>query len=79
MTTILEWSETKKKENAALHFDVLGPSEAFLEKVKGIYRYDSLLKTNQISALHECIASAKIFASQRKWSVLVDIDPYGLG
>lgn len=76
---ILEWSETKKKENAALHFDVLGPSEAFLEKVKGIYRYDSLLKTNQISALHECIASAKIFASQRKWSVLVDIDPYGLG
>lgn len=76
---ITQWSDRKKGTDSELLFDILGPSEAFLEKVKGIYRFDALLKSNRISALHECIASAKIFANSRKWSLLVDVDPYGLG
>ena len=58
---------------------VLGPSEAFLEKAKGIYRWDIVLKSPEIGPLQKAIHRAKELSQSRKWSVLVDVDPYGVG
>jgi primosomal protein N' (replication factor Y) len=58
---------------------ILGPSEAFLERAKGIYRWDILIKAVQVSTLQKAVMSAKDYAQKQKWSLLVDIDPYGVG
>lgn len=59
--------------------DVLGPSEAALEKAKGKYRWDILLKAKEIRPLHQAIAQAKRVFSDRKWPLVVDVDPYSVG
>ena len=59
--------------------DLLGPSEAFLERAKGIYRWDILLKSQKINILQAAILSAKEYSHRNKWSLLVDVDPYGVG
>lgn len=59
--------------------EILGPSEAFLERAKGIYRWDCLVKTNRIDLLQRLVRTAKDFSAQRKAALLVDVDPYGLG
>lgn len=58
---------------------VLGPSEAFLEKAKGIYRWDVLLKAGKIGTLQKAVMNAKACASMSKWPLVVDMDPYGVG
>ena len=58
---------------------VLGPSEAFLEKAKGIYRWDLVLKTREIGPLQKTIVRAKEVCVSQKWPFLVDVDPYGAG
>lgn len=73
------FSDEERSKNASLLFDVLGPSEAFLEKAKGIYRFDILLKCSQIQTLQTAIRSAKDFSHAQGRSLLVDVDPYGLG
>lgn len=57
---------------------LLGPSEAFLERAKGIYRWDLLLKSQDICILQQAIAVAKNICSQNKWQSLVDMDPCGM-
>ena len=66
---------------SALHLELelLGPSEAFLERAKGIYRWDILVKARDIQLLRKAVFSAKDACSRNKWPVLVDIDPYGSG
>jgi len=64
---------------AATGLDLLGPSEAFLERAKGIYRWDLLLKSTDIGKLQTALRFAKDFALRRKWSLLVDVDPHGVG
>jgi len=59
--------------------DVLGPSEAFLERAKGIYRWDILLKSRTIQDLQRALHGAKNLAHSQKWQCLVDVDPYGVG
>ena len=59
--------------------DVLGPSEAFLERAKGIYRWDVLLKTPDIGTLQRAVSKAKEISQIGKWPLLVDVDPYGIG
>ncbi len=59
--------------------DVLGPSEAFLERAKGIYRWDVLIKTPHVDRLQWCAYQAQELCRSRKWQCLVDIDPYGIG
>lgn len=66
-------------EEADLKLEVLGPSEAFLERAKGIYRWDILIKSSSIRALSHFIAIAKQLSLREKRSLLVDVDPYGLG
>ncbi|MBC7693426.1 MAG: primosomal protein N' [Methylotenera sp.] len=59
--------------------DVLGPSEAFLERAKGIYRWDILLKSQTIQPLQKAIHRVKEISHSKKWPFLVDVDPYGIG
>ncbi|MCM2279119.1 MAG: primosomal protein N' [Oligoflexia bacterium] len=59
--------------------DVLGPSEAFLERAKGIYRWDVLLKGREVQGLQRAIQRAREFCASRKWHFLVDVDPHGIG
>jgi primosomal protein N' (replication factor Y) len=58
---------------------IMGPSEAFLERAKGIYRWDLLIKSVDIERLRRSVLLSREFCAQRKWQVLVDIDPYGVG
>jgi primosomal protein N' (replication factor Y) len=59
--------------------DVLGPSEAFLERARGIWRWDVLLKTRDIGVLQQAVRRAKEICLTNKWPILVDIDPCGIG
>jgi primosomal protein N' (replication factor Y) len=59
--------------------EILGPSEAFLERAKGIFRWDLLIKSWEIRPLQKVIYTAKELSAQRKWTLLVDVDPYGGG
>lgn len=59
--------------------EILGPSEALLEKAKGIYRWDLLIKSTNIKLLREAVFSAKHFCHQNKVPLLIDIDPSGVG
>lgn len=58
--------------------EVLGPSEAFLEKVKNTYRWDILLKAKNIQTLQRAVNFIRSFCLKNKWHFLVDIDPYGI-
>ncbi len=59
--------------------EILGPSEAFLEKAKGIYRWDMLLRSRDVRALRESLNLAKSLCHSRKWQFVLDVDPYGVG
>lgn len=70
---LVQWAESGRKT------EILGPSEAFLERAKGIFRWDILLKSRDIRDLQGAVILAKKKAAAHKWQVLVDIDPYGVG
>lgn len=59
--------------------EILGPSEAFLERAKGIFRWDLLLKSTSVRSLHRLIHAAKLASSRLEFPVLVDVDPGGIG
>ena len=55
--------------------DVLGPSEALVERVRGIFRWDLLLKSKDVRALHRVIRRAQQACDEQKWPLIVDVDP----
>ena len=59
--------------------DLLGPSEAFLERAKGIYRWDLLIKTPDVGDLQRSVLRAREICYSERWPFLIDIDPYGVG
>lgn len=61
-----------------LGVQVLGPSEAFLEKARGVYRWDLLLKSKDIRELHRALFRARDFSLRQKWQFSADVDPFGL-
>jgi primosomal protein N' (replication factor Y) len=63
----------------ARKLDLLGPSEAFLERAKGIYRWDLLVKSPEIQPLQRALLRAKELCQSRKWDLLVDVDPHTVG
>lgn len=68
-----------EKDESGLRLEYLGPSEAFLERAKGIFRWDLLIKSSSVRALSRSISVAKKLAARERWTLLVDVDPYGLG
>ncbi len=60
-------------------FEVLGPSEAFLERAKGIYRWDLLIRSKAIQPLRVALGSARAFCFAQKWPFVLDVDPSGIG
>jgi primosomal protein N' (replication factor Y) len=58
--------------------ELLGPSEAFLERAKGVYRWDLLIKAKKIQVLQRAIAMSKDQCLRNKWPFLVDVDPLGV-
>jgi primosomal protein N' (replication factor Y) len=72
VATALEGLQTERK------LDLLCPSEAFLERAKGIYRWDLLIKSPDVNALQRAILRAKEYCGGRKWPFLVDVDPHGV-
>jgi primosomal protein N' (replication factor Y) len=59
--------------------EVLGPSEAFMEKAKSIFRWDLLLRSKEIRPLHRAIHLAQSTALTQEWPMIVDVDPIGMG
>jgi primosomal protein N' (replication factor Y) len=60
-------------------FEVLGPSEAFLERAKGIYRWDLLIKSTDFKNLQRAIRRSREICFHQKWPLVVDVDPSGVG
>ncbi len=75
MEEILEEGEWKK---AGIR--ILGPVEAPIARIKGRYRWQILLKSPRIDALHRFLdrveALSERLTRDRNASVLVDVDPY---
>jgi primosomal protein N' (replication factor Y) len=59
--------------------EILGPSEAFLERAKGIYRWDLLLRSVAVQDLQRSISISKQHCAALEWPFLVDVDPNGVG
>ncbi|MEK6707041.1 MAG: primosomal protein N' [Bdellovibrionota bacterium] len=59
--------------------ELLGPSEAFIERAKGVYRWDLLLKARDITGLQPALEIARRASLQNKWRMFIDVDPYGTG
>lgn len=58
---------------------VMGPSEAFLERAHGIYRWDLLIKSPDVERLQKAVSLSKEYCYRQKWPILIDVDPYGVG
>ncbi|MFZ9594470.1 MAG: replication restart helicase PriA [Bdellovibrionia bacterium] len=63
---------------ASLGVQILGPCEAFLGKLGGIYRWDLLIKSKTIEDLQKLLHAGREFAAERKFRLIVDVDPYGI-
>jgi primosomal protein N' (replication factor Y) len=73
------FDEVSKSPRIDGSLEILGPSEAFLEKVKGLYRYDIVLRSKDVKILHRAVWVAKSLVRNQKWHILIDVDPSGLG
>ena len=64
--------------NPAGDYEILGPSEAFLERAKGIFRWDILIKAPEVGKLQRALRRARELCARNKWPCIVDVDPYGV-
>ncbi len=78
-----EQSEAKQRAIAVgrvlKDYQVMGPSEAFLERANGIYRWDLLIKSENIQTLHKALILSKKYCLDQRWPVNIDVDPNGVG
>lgn len=57
---------------------VLGPSEAFVERVRGLYRWDLTLRSPKIQDLQAALLDVRDVAVRSGWPLIVDVDPYSI-
>jgi primosomal protein N' (replication factor Y) len=75
----LNVAETLLPLQDAQKIDLLGPSEAFLERAKGIYRWDLLIKSPDIQGLQRAVHMARDLCFRNRWQYMLDVDPYSSG
>ncbi len=68
-----------EKQPEAVGVEILGPTEAMIERVKDTFRWEIMLKSARIPPLHQLISRVK--AAQAAWQgrLIVDVDPSGVG
>lgn len=71
--------EIKKAVQSLPGVEILGPSQAFIERVRGEYRWDLLLKSPAVGDLQRVILRARSICRKSGWPLLVDVDPNGVG
>lgn len=54
---------------------ILGPSEAVIEKIDQVFRYDLLLKSKSFTTLNPYVKRAKFFLEAEKAQFDIDVDP----
>jgi primosomal protein N' (replication factor Y) len=60
-------------------FEVMGPTEAAIEKIKGVFRWDILIKSRDLKKLHHVLGHVRSLAhSEWEEIVLIDVDPSGM-
>jgi len=75
--TVLD-REARQLSHALTGYDLLGPSEPVIERVRGLHRLDFTLKSLKIQDIHLCALKAKKMTSSFNSTLLVDVDPYGV-
>jgi len=68
-----------RASEAATQVELLGPSEAFIAKMKGTYRYDLLIKSKEIGPVSSLLKSARLLSQKNDFHLIVDMDPVSLG
>ncbi len=58
--------------------EILGPSEAFLEKWNRVFRWDILLKAREVQVLQRALRYSKQIAKGSRKRIQIDVDPYGV-
>ncbi|RYZ66332.1 MAG: hypothetical protein EOP09_12845 [Proteobacteria bacterium] len=66
-------------KNEGENCEILGPSDAFIERVNDAYRFDLLLKSQKAVTLQKCIGIGREWAEKTEQDLLIDVDPYGMG
>lgn len=77
--TLLADAMNRYKDEKKMDLEILGPSEALIEKVKNTYRQDILLKSQNVSDLHQILRISKAICHEKGWPCLVDVDPVSVG
>ena len=65
-------------EGLNLRLQILGPSEAFLEKARGMFRWDLIIKGSDIRDIHKALMVSREYCFNNKWHFSSDVDPFGL-
>lgn len=67
------------RQNPGAQTEILGPSEAFIERVQGKFRFDLLIKSARVEFIQRMTRLAKQLSREKGWELIADIDPVGMG
>lgn len=66
---------TREESSRTMPVEVIGPAEAPIAKIKGRYRWQIMLKSDNLQALHFLTRRLLTSAASRKLEIKVDVDP----
>jgi primosomal protein N' (replication factor Y) (superfamily II helicase) len=67
-----------EKETAGIGVRIQGPAPAPLERVKGVFRYQLLIRSAQRAQLRRAVARATASVETRRVEIIVDVDPINI-
>ncbi len=65
----------RRQERRYQHIDVLGPTRSPIEKIRGRYRWQILLKGREIGPLHDLARAVAGLEKQGTLRIVPDVDP----